>query len=267
MLVAVVPVKNEALRLERVLKNLLAVPVDLVVPVLNGCNDCSEQIVRDFPSRLVKPLVFADALGIDIPRAVGAIQAKKLGARAVLFVDGDMDGDIVDVMRELATAVTAKEVDLALTNCYPAGELARLSDLASYLLEIRLALNRELGLAQLIGPTSPSHGPHAVSRRFLNQIPLRELAVPPVALTLAAQKGLKIGVEAIIAHRHLGSPFRTAVHARRIAETIIGDCLEAINLARGLPRERSLNGVTYLGYHPERRFDLLEAFSLPEGLT
>jgi hypothetical protein len=38
-------------------------------------------------------------------------------------------------------------------------------------------------------------------------------------------------------------------------------------MARGLPRKRSLNGVTYLGYHPERRFDLLEAFSLREGLT
>ncbi|SHJ74494.1 hypothetical protein [Desulfofundulus thermosubterraneus] len=265
MLVAVVPVKNEALRLEKVLKNLLAVPVDLVVPVLNGCNDGSEQIIRDFPSRLVKALVFDDALGIDIPRAVGAIQAKKLGARAVLFVDGDMDGDIIDVLRELARAVTTKEADLALTNCYPAEELARLSDLASYLLEIRLALNRELGLAQLIGPASPSHGPHAVSRKFLDQIPLRELAVPPVALALAAKQGLKVRVKATIAHRHLGSPFRSPVHARRIAETIIGDCLEAINLACGLPRERSLNGVTYLGYHTERKFDLLEAFGLPEG--
>ncbi|MDQ0285269.1 hypothetical protein J2Z49_000362 [Desulfofundulus luciae] len=267
MLVAVVPVKNEAPSLEKVLKNLLAVPVDLVIPVLNGCNDCSEQIIQGFPARLVQPLVFAEALGIDIPRAVGAIRAQKLDAQAVLFVDGDMGGDIVHVLRELVMAVTTRGVDLALTNCYPARELVRLSDLASYLLEIRLALNRELGLAQLIGPASPSHGPHAVSRKFLDQIPLRELAVPPVALALAAKQGLKTGVGATIAHRHLGSPFRSPVHARRIAETIIGDCLEAINLARGLPRERSLNGVTYLGYHPERRFDLLEAFSLPEGLT
>ncbi len=265
MLVAVVPVKNEASSIKRVIQNLLTVPVDLVIPVLNGCNDRSEQIVRGFPARLVQPLVFAEALGIDIPRAVGAIRARTLGAQTVLFVDGDMDGDIVKVLRELAAAVTTKGVDLTLTNCYPAGELVRLSDLASYLLEMRLTLNRELGLAQLIGPASPSHGPHAVSRKFLTRIPLRELAVPPVALVLTAQKGLKIGVEATIAHRHLGSPFRSPVHARRIAETIIGDCLEALNLTRGLPRERSLNGVTYLGYHTERRFDLLEAFSLLEG--
>jgi len=267
MLVAVVPVKNEAPRLEKVLRNLLAVPVDMVVTVLNGCRDCSEQIVRSFPSRLVKALVFPEPLGIDVPRAVGALQVRKLGARAVLFVDGDMDGDIVDVLRDLAGAVTAGGMDLALTNCYPVDELARLSDLASYLLAIRLALNRELGLAQTIGPASPSHGPHAVSRRFLCSIPVREIAVPPVALALAARQGLKIGVGATIAHRHLGSPFRSPVHARCIAETIIGDSLEAINMARGLPRKRSLNGVTYLGYHPERRFDLLEAFSLREGLT
>ncbi|MGB9826634.1 MAG: glycosyltransferase family 2 protein, partial [Desulfofundulus sp.] len=238
-----------------------------VIPVLNGCNDCSEQIIRNFPARLVKPLVFPEALGIDIPRAVGTIRARKLGAQAVLFVDGDMDGDILKVLRKLVMAVTGKGIDLALTDCYPADEPGRLSDLASYLLEIRLALNRELGLARFIGAASPSHGPHAVSHKFLTRVPPRELAIPPVALVLAARQGLKIGVEAAIAHRHLGSPFRSPVHARRIAETITGDYLEALNLARGLPRERSLNGITYLGYHPERRFDLLDAFNLMEALN
>lgn len=100
-LVAVIPVKNEASFLERVIQNLLAVPVDLVIPVLNGCNDRSEQIVRNFPAKLVQPVIFQEALGIDVPRAVGAIRARDLGAKTVLFVDGDMDGDMVTSLRDL----------------------------------------------------------------------------------------------------------------------------------------------------------------------
>ncbi|MQL53215.1 glycosyltransferase family 2 protein [Desulfofundulus thermobenzoicus] len=259
MLTAVIPVKNEAPSLKGVIKNLQAVPVDLIIPVLNGCTDGSEEIIRTLPATLEDPLVFTEPLGIDVPRALGAARAWERGAETVLFVDGDMDGPISSALKQLVVAVKKQGVDLALTNCYPPEELARVSDLAGYLLSVRLNLNRALGLAGAIGTASPSHGPHAVSRRFLASIPWRELAVPPVALAMAAKKGLKIRVGATIPHSQLGSPFRDAVHARRIAETIIGDCLEALNLIRGLPRQRSLNGNVYLGYHPERRFDLLAA--------
>lgn len=256
MLVAVVPAKNEAPFIARVLQNLLAVPVDLIIPVVNGSIDQTAEIVRCFPSPRIQPLFFPEPLGIDVPRAVGAARAIDAGATAALFVDGDMAGNILGALRELVRAVERGGADLALTNCYPPEELARLSDLARLLLELRLALNRELGLAEAIGSATPSHGPHAVSRRFLECVPIPELAVPPVALAIAARLGLKIKVGACLAHRELGSPFRDATHARLVAETIIGDCLEALCVARGLPRSRCLHGVNYLGYHPQRNLAL-----------
>lgn len=257
MLAAVVPAKNEAPFIARVLQNLLAVPVDLIIPVVNGSNDRTPEIVRRFASPRVQPLFFSAPLGIDVPRAVGAARALAAGATAVLFVDGDMAGNILGALRELARTVEKGGADLALTNCYPPAELAFASGLVRLLLEVRLALNRELGLAGLIGTASPSHGPHAVSRRFLERVPLAELAVPPVALALAARQGLKIRVGACLAHRELGSPFRHAAHARLVAETIIGDCLEALCVARGLPRRRELSGVSYPGYHPQRNLSVL----------
>lgn len=260
MLAAVIPVKNEAANIQKVLRQILSLPVDLVMPVLNGCTDGSRGKVAEINDPRVKPLFFHEALGIDVPRAIGAWQARRAGAQAVLFVDGDMSGEIAALLHQLAAAVTGGRTHLALTDCYPPEALAGLSELASHLLAVRLSLNRELGLAGIIGPSSPSHGPHAVSRAFLERVPLRELAVPPVALALAARAGLTVQVAATTPHFRLGSPLRDAVHSRLIAETIIGDCLEALCVYEGKPRSRAKNNHLFMGYHPVRRFDLLDQF-------
>ncbi|OAT82974.1 glycosyltransferase family 2 protein [Desulfotomaculum copahuensis] len=260
MLAAVIPVKNEAAVIQKVLRRVLSLPVDLVIPVLNGCTDASREKVAELHERRIKPLFFHQALGIDVPRAVGARQACRAGARAVLFVDGDMSGDLDALLSRLAEAVTGGRADLALTDCYPPEAAAGLSELASHLLAVRLSLNRELGLAGVLGSSSPSHGPHAVSRTFLERVPLRELAVPPAALALAAREGLTVRVAAAAPHSRLGSPWRDAVHSRLIAETIIGDCLEALCVYEGRPRSRAKDGHLFMGYHPARRFDLLDRF-------
>ncbi len=260
MLAAVVPVKNEEKRLKKTIETLLAIPSDLIIPVVNGSSDNSINIVQQIQSERISPIYFKEALGIDIPRAVGAKVALHKGASMVLFLDGDMDGDIVENLRELSITAKKSLADMALTDCYPGEYLPGLSSLANEVLVVRRKLNREMGLEKIIGAASPSHGPHIVSRRFLQNVPLRDLAIPPVSLARALKSGLIIRVGASIPHKLLGSPEKNFMHSELIAETIIGDCLEALCAYRNKKRSRHSGLMSYEGYHPQRRWDLLYNF-------
>ncbi|RJQ27495.1 MAG: glycosyltransferase [Peptococcaceae bacterium] len=260
MFAAVIPARNEAPQLEKVIRTLLSLPVDLIIPVINGCTDNSlEKVKKNLHPQIVL-VHYKEALGIDIPRAIGAKLAFDRGAGGVLFLDGDMSGDIAENLRGLLDPIIRKEADLTLTDCYPETHPRELSFLARYLLKIRREFNKEAGLLKTIGAASPSHGPHAVSRRLLRVIPFRELAIPPATLALVARQRLAVAVGATIPHKTLGSPEKNPKHARLVAETIIGDYLEAFCLYRGEKRSRSDGQKEYIGYHLERRWDLLEEF-------
>ena len=259
MLAAVVPVQNEEKRIRKTLETLLTLPAGLIIPVINGSSDLSCEAIQKFESSKIIPLHYKETLGIDVPRAVGAHTARNKGAAVVLFLDGDMNGEIKDNLRELIRKVE-EGVDMALTNCYPAENMEELSPLATKLLHVRRCLNREIGLERALGAASPCHGPHAVSNRFLQYVPLGELALPPVSLALAAKSGLKVCVGTTIPHKALGSPIKDAFHSEKIAETIIGDCLEALCVYRNEPRRRSSGTVNYDGYHSRRRLDLLDKY-------
>lgn len=261
MLAAVVPARNEEKRLIKAIDTLLNTPVDLIIPVLNGCTDNSPSYISRLKSPRVMPLYFIEPLGIDVPRAAGAKIAYDEGAAAILFLDGDMEGDISKNICELLESVNSHRLDMSLTDCYPATGKDGLSTLASHLLEERRRLNREIGLEKKVGTASPSHGPHAVSRRFLNTVPLRELAIPPVSLALAAKNNLTIDIGTTIGHKYLGSPEKDEHHSRLIAETIIGDCIEAFCAFNNKKRGRIRGGIEYTGYHLERRFDILDGFT------
>jgi glycosyltransferase involved in cell wall biosynthesis len=256
VLCAVIPVQNEGARIGRVLDTILTLPVDLVLPVVNGSRDDSRRIVESYPADRISLIHFEEPLGLDVPRAVGALAAYRREAEVVLFVDGDMEGEIGTVLEKLVAA-TKSGVDLSLTDCYPPGQENELTPLVAQLLGIRRLLNQALGLAHL-GSASLSHGPHAVSRRFLERVPFRELAVPPVAHVLAARQALRIEVAAAVPHYALGSPDRGPRHAQLIAETIIGDHLEAFCVLNNEKRSRNLLGVTFSGYNHHRRWDLLQ---------
>lgn len=260
MLAAVVPVHNEEARLKKTIKNLLAVDLDLIIPVINGSSDNSYNIIRQIRSQRILPLNFQEPLGIDVPRAVGAKVALNKGTSVVLFLDGDMDGEISENLKELLQTVVSGNADMALTDCYPEQHAAGLSKLAARVLEARGRLNREIGLEKTLGVASPCHGPHAVSRRFLFSIPLRELAIPPVSLGLAAKQELKIRVGTVTPHLALGSPGKNTTHSELIAQTIIGDCLEAARVYHGEKRNRLMGLVEYDGYNSTRRWDLLDQF-------
>ncbi len=202
MLAAVVPIKNEEKRLKRTIETLLSIPAELIITVINGSNDNSYNVVGHILTGKILPLHFTETLGFDIPRAIGAKAALERGATTVLFIDGDMDGNISEKIMELADIV-GRGADMALTDCYPGENIKDLSHLANHVLKVRYQLNQTLGLEQSLGTASPSHGPHAVSRRLLLSIPLRELAIPPVSLALAAKGGLKVHVGTRVPHKEL----------------------------------------------------------------
>lgn len=266
MFVAVIPAKNEAASLEKVIAKLPVDLLDLVVPVLNGCTDNSLTVLMNMNCPLLAPLCFAEPLGIDVPRAVGAVLARELGAGGVLFLDGDMQRVDGNVLRQLIRAVRDGGTDLALTNCYPAGKYHDLSPEALCLIEIRKNLNRHLNLLAKIGSATPSHGPHAVSSRLLELADPADYAIPPLLLAKAARAGLQVEVHAETPHSLLGSPARSNRHARKMLETITGDCLSALHAKNGKPGHRVLHGREYTGYHNERRWDLLQSF-IQDGLA
>lgn len=257
MFAAVVPAQNENIRVKQVIQNLLKLPLDLIIPVINGCQDNTLELCLSLNSPKIYILYSSCSLGIDIPRAIGAHFAYVLGAEGVLFIDGDMNMNLTHQLNMLIRSVKSG-TDCALTNCYP--YIYSRHPLAKKVLRYREMLNRKIGLFHQLGLASPSHGPHGVSRKLLETIPISALAVPPVEIAYAKITGLKIDVSAAISHQQLGSREKPLLHTKMVAYTIIGDCLEALAVLNGTTRHRREAGFIYDGYHPLRRFDLLESF-------
>jgi len=254
----VVPAKNEAGRISTVLQNLGTLPIDHIIVITNGSKDSTMREILALRLPKLQIIYFHECLGIDIPRAIGAKVALALGSDVVLFVDGDMVGTFNENLMELVDGVLLKHLDIALTNCYPLPP--RHIERYNPTFQWRLNLNKELGLEKKVNLSTPAHGPHAVSRRLLDAIPIKELAIPPVVLALARSHKLKIDVATTIPHYRLGSSIKNQIHTNKIIDTIVGDCLEAIAAFHQQPRTRQWQNTTYLGYHPDRRFDLLDQF-------
>lgn len=233
-------------------------PVDHIILVANGSKDATMREVLQQRIPKLQIIYFHECLGIDIPRAIGAKVALSLGSDVVVFVDGDMVGTFSENLMELVDGILLKHLDIALTNCYPSPP--RHIERYNPTFQWRLNLNKELGLDKKINLATPAHGPHAVSRRLLENIPLRELAIPPVPVALARIQKLRIDVATTIPHYRLGSSIKNQIHTNKIIDTIVGDCLEAIAIFKNEPRTRQINNKAYIGYHSERRFDLLDAF-------
>lgn len=265
MVSVVIPVKNEENRIAKTLDNCYDLPLKNIIIILNGCTDNSREVVKSHSLRkYIHLLEFAEPLGIDIPRAIGAAYSYKIASTTVLFLDGDMEGNIHYHLKELILAINENHVDMALTNCYP--YITVRPTIAGTVLRYREKLNQSLGIFTELGVANPSHGPHAVSRRLLETIPWRAIAIPPLSLAMAAQAKLNIKVVTSLPHSLLLSPLRNEEHSIFIAETIIGDCLEAISYLNGLPPSRKDNGIYYLGYHPHRKFHMLADYVKGLGL-
>jgi len=257
MFAVVVPAKNEEKSILATLTTVLRLPVSYIILVINGCTDQTFKLARSIPDPRIHILHFSDSLGIDIPRAIGALYARHIGATGALFVDGDMSGDLYQNLLTLISSVESG-IDVALTNCYP--YIPHRHKLANLVLKFRSRLNRELDLFKSLGLATPTHGPHALSQRAMHSLPFEAIAIPPLTLYWAKEIGLIIKVVTSLPHESLHSPRKHRGHARLIAETIIGDCLMGLALIQNESPSRSLGKHKLMGYHLERRFDLLQCW-------
>lgn len=251
----VIPAKNEEKSILTVLSTVSQLPLRHIIIVINGCTDKTLDLVRSIPDQRILTIYFTEALGIDIPRAIGAVYARFLNTKGVLFLDGDMAGNILGDLIKLQNALE-EGTDMALTNCYP--YITHRAKLAKLVLRYRGLLNKELGYFQILGNATPTHGPHALSAKAIQLIPPEAIAIPPLSLVHAKKNNLKVAVATSIPHEDLKSPRKHRRHARLIAETIIGDCIMGLTLARHEKVSRSLGKHSMIGYHSERRFDILE---------
>ncbi|MDI3481004.1 MAG: hypothetical protein PWQ97_659 [Tepidanaerobacteraceae bacterium] len=258
MNIAVVPAKNEQGRIGKVLAMLCKTRIDKIIVVVNGCTDNTMREIKSLKLPNVEIIYFKSELGIDIPRAIGAYRAFKEGARSVVFVDGDMIGNITEHINKLISAVAGCGVDLAMSYCYPENLYG--NELAQQLLIFRKLLNVNLGIYRKVGVATPSHGPHAVSYRLLSKVDFKDFAVPPVILAFAVKNAFTVQTATNLPQSKMGSKSRGFYHAVKIADTIIGDSLEALNYFYDKPRTRIYLYKEFQGYNPERRFDLLEKF-------
>lgn len=254
MFAVIIPIKNEEKSILAVLTTILRLPVEYIILVINGCTDRTLDLACSILDTRLRILYFADPLGIDIPRAIGSLYARQLGVKGILFVDGDMSGDLYQNLLDLLQSIQ-NGIDVAITNCYP--YITHRQKLANLVLRFRAKLNRELDLFKTLGLATPTHGPHALSDRALQMLPIEAIAIPPLTLYWAKKSSLTLQVATSISHENLHSPRKNRSHARLIAETIIGDCLMGLSLIENSPPTRALGKHNMLGYHPERRFDLL----------
>lgn len=258
MLVAIIPARNEAHNLPRIYQCLATLPFDKIITVVNGCIDDTLQVISNHAPKNHFMLYFNKPLGVDIPRAVGAIKALAMGCTHFCFVDGDMSGDIRKPLLSIITSLQ-KDTHLALINCYPV--INQRTPLTNTVLHFRGKLNRLLDLYNDIGLATPSHGPHGISSQLLRRVPLCDLATPPALLVHAYRNGLSVKVADALPHYKLGSTARNEDHAMTMAHTIIGDCLEAIAITQNKNKTRSYQGFEFSGYHTERRFDILQEYA------
>jgi hypothetical protein len=210
----IVPVMNERRTLGRVLREAKKVhPRTEIIVVLNGSRDGSGQIARRHRVRL---LVYRQALGHDVGRAIGAEVAR---GDILLF----LDGDIAVSARRLRSFVRAIErgADVAL-NAYagpPAQQRPHPVNIA------KRTLNSFLD-APTLGGASMTAIPHALSRRAVSRIGSRCLAVPPLAQARAVLAGLAVSV---VGRIEVGKTNpRKARPSGAMTALILGDHLEAM---------------------------------------
>lgn len=257
MIYTIVPARDEGKKIGKTLNMLLKTNTDKILVLINGSTDDTLEKVSAVNNDKIQILYFNKPLGLDVPRSIGTFFAYHAGATSFIFVDGDMIGDISDNINEIISDVSSGGTDMGLTDCYPSTG-TQSSNLAKTLLAFRRQLNLELGIYNRIGYSIPSHGPHGVSKRLIDKVGFQSLAVPPISLALAVKNKLNIKISTKIPNYMLMSTTKDDFHASQIAKTIIGDCIEACSIFRNNRSNRGFDGLDFLGYHKNRRFDILD---------
>jgi len=247
MLTIVVPAHNEAGKIGKTLQTLLSTSaVDSIVVITNGCTDTTDAEITSLNSSKIKVYNYAEQLGYDIPRALGAEQALAEKSDYIGFVDGNMQySGLVESMSILTTDM--EKYDLSLVEVMSSNPTRW-----SPALKIIAYLNREIGLGNTVVTTTCP--PFIISRKALLGMSLADVAVPPMMLAKTFQNKYTIKVVGKVSYGTIKNAIVTGDKRNKISDTIIGDCAEAISYLKG-KRERP---VIYDGYNSQRDFNILK---------
>ncbi len=219
---AVVAAKNETATIGRVVTELKRLGAAEILAVVNGAVDDTAVHARDAGAKV---LVFADPLGHDIGKAVGA---RVVTGDVVLFLDADFVVPAADLQPFVDTIAGGS--DVALNDLRTLGTSWHGNDLPHLIPAAACLLNHILDRPDL-GANSLTISPYALSRRACAEIG-PHLGVPPLAQAMAVEMGLAVAnsglVDVYTLNRH-----RPQLHAGEGKETIwrliLGDFLEATN--------------------------------------
>jgi glycosyltransferase involved in cell wall biosynthesis len=213
----IIPTHNEAKRISQIVARVRQMDATAeIVVVDNGSRDGTAAIARQLRCRVKR---FEHPLGHDVGRAVGAALA---AGDVCLFLDGDMVLEVVD-MRAFVEAIESG-VDVALN-----GYLGKVEKNPVHNVVLaKHAFQAFVGQAHRKG-VSLTTIPHALSRKAIETIGYASLMVPPLALAMAYEKGLRVEAVRSIDVGALNPKKRVKVAGKDPLEgVILGDHLEAL---------------------------------------
>jgi CTP:molybdopterin cytidylyltransferase MocA len=213
----IIPAMNESKRIGAVIRQARRLHAKTeVIVVVNGSKDGTERISRELGAKVIR---YGSPLGHDVGRAIGAIHAT---GDILLFLDGDMAIPASD-LKPFVQAV-ADGADVAI-NSYSG--FTR-TDEVHHVVLAKHVLNVALSKPELQG-SSMTTVPHAMSRKALELIGTKQLAVPPLAQAIATAKGLKVErAHYVDVGRRKNPRKRTEYKIDPLVDLIVGDHLEAI---------------------------------------
>lgn len=290
--IGVIPAHNCADSISNVLGQLRRCGFDQCIVVANGCTDGTAEQARTAGEKLkltLSILEFKNALGHDVPRAVGALHALRTGISwdVVTFVDGDWKGSFGPslshfLMEAECYDVTWPKADLRQEYMWGAtGKEGEVAARPSYLEIWNRVLKDDMPVLQDV---SPSRLPLSVARHVFQKVSPKLLAHPGkwLAQCILAyveagnhtckntgnaalreeqhDEGLMLGcVRCDI--RWFGNPVGSALHQRKLIETLIGDALEGTAILQNKQPSRRWRGKVWTGYQKNRNLKALEDFA------
>lgn len=174
----IIPAQNEETTIKQVILEARKIEPKEIIVVVNGSTDRTEAIAKQLGATVI---VYKEALGHDVGRAIGALEAT---GDILLFVDADFSisaRDLHPLTQAVADGTDIALNDLNLNIRFP----LYIVDVYKYMLNI--ACNRrDLGIGSLVAV------PHAISRECLEGIGWNTLFTSCLAQAKAILKGYKV---------------------------------------------------------------------------
>jgi hypothetical protein len=253
---AVVPAKDVEISISNTLRQLNRAGITKTLVICNGCRDKTKMKVQETIPKLNMPvelLEYPIALGHDVPRAYGAIYAwRKRECSHLLFIDGDWNGSFGPMLESFINECLDRKLDIMWAH------FAVSSDNSRAYLAPWCPANLQ-NLPELLH-ANPAIAPIMVSIATFSLLSPYWLHHPGKWFAYAIQlspKGLRLGVNRLWDGRLTGHMLKDRKHDDKMKETLLGDAAEGNCILSARPLSRVFAGKVRIGFHHERRVDLL----------